>query len=167
MLEFDIRLAIPSDAEAIAIVHVQAWQETYKNIIDNNYLNNISFEEKLVLRKKILSEQKENEIHLVALVGEKVVGFCDGGKARDVGNKGEIYAIYLLDEYKRQGIGKALFNKIRSYFITHGLTPFIVWVLESNFTAREFYQKLGGTEIAAEMVNIGNDTYKEIAYSFK
>ena len=42
--ETSIRKSSFEDAQEVAFVHVLAWQESYKNIIDANYLSNISFE---------------------------------------------------------------------------------------------------------------------------
>ncbi|MBS0351613.1 MAG: hypothetical protein JSR33_10615 [Proteobacteria bacterium] len=43
MTEFLIRRATLEDAEKIAEIHVRAWQESYQDIIDQNYLEAISF----------------------------------------------------------------------------------------------------------------------------
>lgn len=55
--------------------------------------------------------------------------------------RGEIYAIYLLDEFKRHGIGKTLLNYINRHLKQHLLTPYVTWVLEENKTACQFYEK--------------------------
>ena len=40
----------------------------------------------------------------------QIVGFADGGpeRARDMTFKGELYAIYILNDYQRQGVGRHL-----------------------------------------------------------
>ena len=78
---FTIRIATMKDCETIASIHVKAWQETYAGIISKHYLENLSFDERFQLRKKILSEHNPSCIHLVALVNDSVVGFCDAGPA--------------------------------------------------------------------------------------
>ena len=54
---YTIRTATIKDAERITSVHVQAWKESYQNIIDQDYLDNISYEKRLAWRKKIIEEK--------------------------------------------------------------------------------------------------------------
>lgn len=41
----EIRPATLADAEAIVRVHVTAWQESYKGIIEQSYLDKLSYED--------------------------------------------------------------------------------------------------------------------------
>lgn len=107
-------------------------------------------------------------LYLAAVVHEEVIGFCDAGPSSDVSLiGGEIYAIYLLDQFKNQGIGSALWKEICHHFKKNKLTLFIAWVLEDNLSARQFYEKHGGKKIQEKMVDIGNHSYKEICYGFE
>lgn len=168
MSEFLIRSAILEDAEAIADIHVRAWQESYQGIIDQNYLDAISFSERFAFRKKILTHPKPAQINLVAVQNNKIVGFCDAGVAFDASEayRGEIYAIYLLDEFKRHGIGKALLKIINRHLEEHLLIPYVTWVLEKNKTACRFYEKSGGQFFKKKSVEIGDKNYIEVSYLF-
>ena len=66
-----IRTATIEDAESVAKIHVDAWKESYKGIISQVYLDEISFQNRLDLRKKILSEHNPDSIHLVAEVNKE------------------------------------------------------------------------------------------------
>lgn len=46
-----IRRAGINDAQGIAIVHVNSWRTTYKGIIQNDFLNNLSYETELWKKK--------------------------------------------------------------------------------------------------------------------
>lgn len=41
---FKIRKAVASDAKGIAKVHVYSWRTTYANIVPDEYLTNLSYE---------------------------------------------------------------------------------------------------------------------------
>jgi GNAT superfamily N-acetyltransferase len=168
MSEFLIRSATFEDAEKIAYIHVKAWQESYKGIIHQNYLDTISFSERLAFRKKILMYPKTAQINLVAVQNDQIIGFCDAGVAFDSSEAycGEIYAIYLLNEFKRHGAGKTLFNYINKLLEEHLLMPYVTWVLEENRTACRFYEKCGGQFFKNKSVEIGDQNYIEIAYIF-
>lgn len=166
---FTIRDAKLEDAADIARVHIQAWQETYQGIMTQSYLDSISFEQRLKQRKDILSQHSAKEKHLVACNQEKkIIGFCDIGTARnkELLGTGEIYAIYILKQYQKKGVGSALWAQSIDYFKTHGLIPFNVLVLEPNWWARLFYEKKGGVIIHVKEITLGNKSYKEICYSF-
>jgi ribosomal protein S18 acetylase RimI-like enzyme len=126
-------------------------------------------DERLQLRKKILTSHEPNCIHLVALVNDKIVGFCDAGPAFTPNEqyRGEIYAIYLLEKYKNAGIGSALFETAKSHLVHKNLLPFVISVLKENHIACRFYEKHGGCYSGEETVEIDNKFYPESVYIFK
>lgn len=156
--------ATPADAEDIAHVHYTAWQESYKGIIDQDYLDTLRYEDFLARRRRILSFPQTDSIHLIAKCPESV-GFCDAGISRTAGYKGEIYAIYLLGTHKQLGVGTMLMQKASEYFMQNDLFPFIAWVLADNAPARCFYEKLDAVVVQEKIEKIGGRDYTEIAYS--
>lgn len=57
--------------------------------------------------------------------------------------RGEVYAIYVLPEYQRQGIGRQLMSMCAEELLRGSMDTLLVWVLEAN-PARRFYERLGG-----------------------
>ena len=168
MSGFLVRNATLEDAEKIAYIHVKAWQESYKGIIDQNYLDTISFSERFAFRKKILMHPKPAQINLIAVQNNQIIGFCDAGAAFDSSEvyRGEIYAIYLLSEFKQHGIGRTLFNYVNRHLEENLLTPYITWVLEENKNACRFYENCGGQFFKKKSVEIGDQNYIERSYLF-
>ncbi|MBP6985190.1 MAG: GNAT family N-acetyltransferase [Alphaproteobacteria bacterium] len=164
----EIRPATLADAEAIVRVHVTAWQESYQGIIEQNYLDNLSYEDRLGFRKQILMDQAASSIHLVALYENQIVGFCDAGPSstKPQDHRGEIYAIYLLEGYKHLGIGTKLMNVAMAHLSQHGLTPSITWVLEENKPACSFYEKYGGQKTGENSVEYNRIAHKTVSYVF-
>jgi GNAT superfamily N-acetyltransferase len=70
-----------------------------------------------------------------------------------------MYAIYILKEYQRKGIGKQLIQGL----IKESMSSFLVWVLADN-PSRRFYEKLGGKKIGTESITIGGVDLDEVAY---
>lgn len=130
-----IRTATLKDAESIAKIHVKAWQESYKGIISQTYLDEMPLQDRLDLRKRILSEHNPDSIHLVATINDQIVGFCDAGPAFTESNlfHGEIYAVYLLNEYKHSGIGSTLITSAHTHLTQKKLLPYIAWVLKKIY----------------------------------
>lgn len=167
---YRIQEATESDAEGITFVHINSWKTSYAGVIDQSFLNNISYDERLAFRKEVL---KLKEImHLVAVFNEQIVGFADAGLARselpdhDHMKRGEIYAIYLLEQHKRKGIGTILYKQCRTWFAHQGMETFVTWVLVNNQRARCFYEREGGKIIDEKTITIGEKTYQEICYVF-
>lgn len=52
--------------------------------------------------------------------------------------RGEIYAIYILKEYQKKGIGRKLLNSTFNKLNSLGMNSTIIWTLEDN-PSRYFY----------------------------
>jgi GNAT superfamily N-acetyltransferase len=150
----------------VAAIHVKSWQQSYRSIIDEHYLENISFSDRLELRNKILQSNDPNQIHLVAVYEETIIGFCDAGSAFEsaANYRGEIYAIYLLEEFKKLGVGQRLLQAAHEFLAQKKLLPYVAWVLKANHSACAFYQKNGGIVSGEKIEEIGSEP--EVAYLF-
>lgn len=164
-----IRRAIPINAEGIAFVHIKGWQESYKGMIDQNYLDNLSQDIKARTQRwqSLIAKSDQDSIQLVAIFDDKIIGFCSAGPIRkSTETKGELYAIYLLDEFKGLGVGKMLWDKAVEHLSAKKLIPFDVVLLETNIPARTFYERQGCIFIKNEVGDIEGKEYKEVRYRF-
>src|SRR5699024_885685 len=161
-----IRKAIVSDAEKIAYVHVKSWQTTYENILPQKMLANLSYEQRT---KQWVNNIKNGKIYVAEDTDKKIVGFSTGGKER-TGNypdfTGELYAIYILEEFQRQGIGRQLLRPVLNDVCALEMTSVLVWVLEHN-PAAEFYKAMGGVYVDKTNIEMAGKSYQEFAYGWK
>ncbi|MBP3040631.1 GNAT family N-acetyltransferase [Bacillaceae bacterium Marseille-Q3522] len=161
----NIREAIIADAGGIAAVHVNSWRTTYKGIVPEEYLINLQVESRKQSWETALTHLNFDEkIFVCENPKGKIIGFVNGGTNRNAGLEFdcEIYAIYLLQEYQRQGIGKKLCNEMIGWFKQRNFRSMMLWVLEDN-QAKHFYQKIGGTAIEKKTITIGNKELIELA----
>ncbi len=137
--EFYIREILMDDLNEISFIHVQAWKEAYKNIFEDEYLQELDPQNKIASWKKTL-ENKEN-FSILALNSEgRIIGFASGGPDRGGTLKyGEIYAIYVLEKYQGLGIGYKLWKSLCSFLKECGYSHSKLWVLEKNKKAIDFY----------------------------
>lgn len=166
-MDYTIRLATPEDAQGLARVHVRSWQSSYRGLIAQDFLDSIDSVERLAGWKRTLAHPEMSGVYVAVAPGSgELVGFCAGGKARDSASDcpGEVYAIYLLDEVKGQGVGRALFQACLQWLRERQLVPMLLWVLKDNARARSFYERMGGKLGRGQSILIGTVSYAEVAY---
>jgi GNAT superfamily N-acetyltransferase len=141
-----IRPARQLDAEGIAGVHVASWQETYRGIMPQRFLDARTVKDRTALWELSLSQLGPGQVVLVAEdESGQIVGFISGGPTRvpDFGPGGEIYALYVLQRYQGRGLGRALFDGCRNALRQEGMARLTLSVLRAN-PSRGFYLKMGG-----------------------
>jgi len=162
-----IRAATVSDAPAIARVHVASWLSTYRGLLPDDFLESLSETNYAERWKRVITEGASKVV--VAEDGSDVVGFASGGRERagEQGFEGELYAIYVLDNAQRRGLGRELVRSMVDGLRELGLTNMIIWVLRDNRPARDFYERLGGIYVRAQPITIGSATLEEVSYGWR
>ncbi|MBB3017577.1 ribosomal protein S18 acetylase RimI-like enzyme [Microvirga lupini] len=168
-----IRDGRETDVAGIARAHVQGWRESYKGFLTPAALAGLSVEERVQLWQRALAEQEPRAKLLVAETRDgEIVGFIRGGPIRGenadgLGTETEIFAIYLLDKVKRQGIGRRLMTGVFDHLAAHGVRSVGLWVLKDNHPARRFYETLGGTTGPEQSFDVRGQMVTEVAYRFE
>jgi len=162
-----IREVTPADAPAIARVHVDTWRTTYRSIVPDAYLRALSYKDREALWSRVLAAADSQVVFVAADEQGTIIGFANGGpeQSQDPIYAGEIYAIYVLDAYHGQGVGRWLMGAVAGRLAGQGMTSLLVWVAADN-PARHFYETLGGTRIRAKQQAIGGANIEEIAYGW-
>ena len=168
-MTFSIRRALPTDARAIAEAHVQSWRETYPGIVPEDVIQGMSVDECAKMwGARLLEVPGPSRFTFVAdFAGRGVVGFASGGALRkgqgadyEVPSTlseiydGELFAIYLIQEQQRTGIGRSLFRAVTQELGRLGHRSMLVRVLKDNPT-KGFYERMGGKMVGEKKVKIG------------
>ncbi|UOK41029.1 GNAT family N-acetyltransferase [Pseudomonas palleroniana] len=147
-----IRKALPTDARAIAQVHICSWQQAYRDLMPAEYLT--SLQATLAQREVFWArsiEAGESNVW-VAELGKQVVGWISVGASRDEdaaqGQVGEVMAIYVLAGCWHTGIGLALWKAGEQSLREQGFQRLTLWVLVGNQRAIRFYRRAGCVEEA-------------------
>jgi GNAT superfamily N-acetyltransferase len=166
---YTIRLAAPEDAERLTQVHVKSWQSSYRGLLPQEFLDTLNAMERLALWRSALAHPETfgNFVAMAPGSGD-IVGFCSVGRNRGspAGYPGEVYALYLLEEVKGHGVGRALFLEALQWLREQGLLPVTLWVLKDNTRARRFYERMGGQLVGEQTITIGDQPYPEVAYGW-
>lgn len=169
-MRFRVRDAVPSDSAAIARVHVNTWRTTYAGILPADFLAGLEYANSEAVWSAAMGSNRPGASLLVAETDQdEVVGFVYGAPERegDPVYRGEIFAIYVLQAYQRQGAGRRLFSTAARRLHEAGFDAFLLWVLKDNLSSRRFYEALGGTYLAEKTITIGGTHLSEVSYGWR
>jgi GNAT superfamily N-acetyltransferase len=171
MLPARVREAMQEDAAAIARVHVDSWRTSYRSIIPESFLADMSYEDSEDRWRGWL--QSVGDPHFAYRVAElppgHIVGFACGGPRQGSAYAeyaAELYALYLLREHQRAGIGLRLFGSVACALAEGGSTSLLAWVLARN-PSRGFYETVGGRLLGSQEIEVGEVRLEEVAYGWR
>lgn len=159
------RRALKEDAQEIALVHDESWNNAYSGMVPHQALSRMirrrdsAWWADAIARKTVI---------LVVEINDQIIGYATLGRNRvkTLPFDGEIYEIYLLPEYQGIGLGTKLFIAARSELSRRGLKGTVVWALEDNNPALNFYKNAGGREIAEGKENFDGKDLQKVAFSW-
>ena len=162
-----VREARLEDAAAIAHVHRESWRTTYAGILPLEVIAGEAGRKSERAWRHRLSARIPEATTFLAEAAGRAIGFASCGPARHrlEGLESEVYALYVLQSWQRQGAGRALLRACAAHFVRHGRFGFYLWVLKAN-RARLFYERLGGAEIAEKRERLGLHSFAELAYGW-
>jgi len=142
------RLALPTDAARIALLHSTSWQHTYQNVLSAEYLNSNKL---LVDRETIwqirLHEPMANQFVLLAEQEDVLQGFMCLFADEDVRWGSLLDNLHVSPSAHGQGVGTALLQLATDWLAKYATTPRLyLWVYEANHPARGFYERLGARQ---------------------
>lgn len=159
-----IRAACKNDIEGIAKVHVDSWQETYKGIIPDQFLESLTYESREKGWEELIADPRQ-EILVVENNAGEIVGFVSGVMQEDK-RAGELKAIYLLKEEHGKGIGRQLVRMLFSRLKAKGCETIFVEVLAQNDACR-FYEKLNAKWHATTSIAIAGKLLRLCVYKWE
>ena len=158
-----IRRARVDDAEALGLLHVRSWQVGYRGVLDSEFLDGLDVQARVKWFRRVIAIDTPV---LVADVHGGPVGFSMVGEARaDDDAWGEIFSIYVDPDSWGQGHGHRLMISAEASMRDQGFDRALLWVVESNTRARDFYERQGwvlGRPIRLE--EIGGSQVTEVRY---
>src|ERR671915_1826075 len=162
-----IREAQIADAAAIAKVHVDSWRTTYAGTLPEEFLARFSYGQRERQWRSSLSNRSEF-IYVAYDAGGEITGFASGGSERsgDPIYRGELYTVYLLEQYQRKGTGRQLISWVAKRLLQEGIESMLVWVLAEN-SSRRFYETLGARLLREKNITIGGVEVVEVAYGWQ
>jgi len=146
-----VRLAGAADAAAIAVVQVDSWKATYRGLIPDGAIDQMT----VAARTPRWAEAIDSgRVVFVATEDGNVAAFCSVAECRDApGPAGEITALYASPHALGRGHGHLLMQEAIEWFGGQGFLSAVLWVLDTNLIGRTFYEKAGWHADGVEKVD--------------
>lgn len=144
-MDYIIRKIRKDDAYDVIHVVTISWNETYKGIVPDDFLELLKHNEQERVEK---FHANFSEDTYVLEVDNKVVGFAKYGTAdsEEFPNTGELKALYIINKYQKYGYGRMLVDKVKETLKSMGYNKMIITCLKGN-PSNEFYKHVGGVYI--------------------
>jgi len=154
-----IRPAMPADAAAIAAVQVASWRAAYRGLLPDGVLADLSTVEwERIWAARLADPPARSAVLLAEVESGDLAGFSGLGPSLDPAapaDQGQLYTIYLRQQYWNRGIGLALHSAAMRRFAELGYRSATLWVLESNARAIAFYRRTGWNADGARQLDRG------------
>ena len=159
-----VRRAELSDATAIGAVHVAAWRSAYPGILPDSYLARLSPTRLAIQYRAAIAAGTVVTVAAANGRGPRIVGFATAGAARTPGlGDGEVETLYVLDDYREQGLGRRMLQDSAAQLAALGCGSVFLWVLRDN-PSRWFYRHLGGQPAAEGQTRVAGVAVDQVAY---
>lgn len=139
-MKIDIKPAQINQIEEMSEVINSTWNAVYKNLIsEDDMAYFIDFER----RKCSFESMLDNGTIIFNIICDgKISGVVSCGKTKYNGIC-EIIQLYVLPSYQNKGFGRKLLCHALRFMRKSGFKEAILWVMESNKPAIDFYEKFG------------------------
>jgi GNAT superfamily N-acetyltransferase len=168
-MTLSVRRAHPRDAGGIAAAHVASWQQAYRGLLTQDYLDSLSVQVRTQTWEQNLSRPAAPGVAtLIAELDGRIIGFASTGPSRDDDaepDTGELWGLYLHPDHWGAGHGHTLHAGALAALSSAGATTATLWVLTGNERARRFYEQHGWVADGAKKTDWRGDVrLEEVRY---
>ncbi|HUO23375.1 MAG TPA: GNAT family N-acetyltransferase [Caulobacteraceae bacterium] len=169
-----LRTARPTDAMAIAQVHVASWRETYAGSPPGAVFAARAPEDAAAFWAARLGPREPGaggEVFVAETEGRIIAfGACGAQRTTMFGKPStdaEIEALHVLKPQQGQGVGRRLMTAMADGLLERGYEGCCVWIPLPNDGARAFFERWGGEPVAMKKEYHPQSTVSEVAYRWR
>lgn len=137
-----IRQIINNDINAVARIYTDNWKNTYKDILSDSFLKNMTYEHS---KEKWLSYiQIFNQGVFVALdKNNTIIGFAAYKPYDDLKKCLLLDSLHILQSMQGSGVGKKLIFTVAEYAYNNEYEKMSICIVKGNNRAKRIYTHLG------------------------
>jgi len=139
-----IRMATIDDVVQVSNLYVTSMKNTFHGIFSDGYLSKLTPETSYQQWRKNI--ENPNNIVLILEDNREIVGMIVGSfvdQEGETSNQGNILAVYIKPDYKRNGYGKKLVEALFEEFKKRNITKCVAKVFKNNDN-KGFFEEVGG-----------------------
>jgi len=154
-----VRLAVPSDAEAVARVQLTTWREAYGSVLPAEALEADAGAVAAVWAQAISAPPSPRHRLLVALDAGEVVGIA---ASEPVEEGAELTALLVEPRWGRRGHGSRLLAATVDHWRGDDVALGITWVFEQDLVVSGFLESAGwGPETLGRTLETGTTVVRQ------
>lgn len=155
------------EAQEFARIHIACWREAYGEIVPAAILDAADVADRTESWTSILRDPAK--FACGAYAEDRPIGFVMANRLPESslnGADGRVGAIYVLQRYHRQGVGRTLLNAAARWWLEQDGRCLEIQVLADNGRARAFYEAMGGTLVSTGLYKWHGFDLAEAKYNF-
>jgi hypothetical protein len=143
-LALRLRTARPADAPAIAAIQTASWQDTYRGLLPDAFLDAALAALLLTRWEDALGGRRRPGAVILATAGGAAAGFVAAWRE---GANAHVDNLHVRPGMRSAGIGRALLGFAAFRLMQMGCDTADLWVLTGNGDGLRFYTRLGGVVV--------------------
>ena len=148
----EFRDATEADAPRIGALHAASWRLAYRGMLSDEYLDGDLVSERTTVWTERLTAPKPRQRVVLAEADRRLAGFACAFGSDDPELGTLLDNLHVEQDFQRQGIGAKLMTEIAVWCQEESPGEgLFLWVLEPNWPARHFYQRLGAEPVRKEV----------------
>lgn len=161
-IRMDIRQATTNDSEGIRRVARRSLTATY-DFLDEETLERAidQWYDEDALEEAIA---EDSDVFIVGAIDDEVVAYSQSAIVGADEGVGEIRWLHVDPDHRGKGIGPELLERTREVLRSSGVDVIRGVVLAGNESGSDFYQYHGFDRAGDRKIQIGDETYTELAY---
>lgn len=174
-MNLSVRPATKEDIPTLAEIHLTSKLEAESGIIDQIFLDTktpAEYEEKwarwlnLEYSRTLIAHDDTGTACALVSYG-KLQTPPPGSSPIRPAYTSEIFALYVLPAYQRQGIGRFLLSRASAELTKNGHRSLCLWALQKNKDTCAFYTALNGQRLGKRQVEMGPSDVREVCFGWR
>ena len=162
------RLASSTDAEAIAQLHARSWQQHYRGILRDHYLDHAVEADRWAVWRERLQHPTDQQRILIATEDKQPIGLACTYLDHDPRWGALLDNLHVAAGQQGRGLGRTLMQRTAQWVNRERPRQGLyLWVYEENTAARAFYERMGGQrQETATVENPGGGRASVLRYAW-